>query len=94
VLGGVVLEDAPEVWDQRDQRQVDEEDGDADDALDRDEGAGRLDREEVRDQRRRHLEEHQREADRDRERDQDLPSGDLGLDVALGRVRILGGVVG
>ena len=51
--------------------------------LDDHEPAGRLDREPVRDQRRRDLEEQEREADRDPEGEEELPARELRLDLAL-----------
>jgi hypothetical protein len=74
VLRGVVLEDAPQVGQERDQREVDHEQQDADRAFDDHERAGGVDRQPVRDQRRRHLEERDRKADRDREGEDQLPA--------------------
>ena len=54
---------------------------DADEALDDHEPVVALDRQPVRDQRRRDLEEQEREADRDREGEDELAARELGLDV-------------
>ena len=79
---------------QRDQRQVEHEDGDAHEPLDQHEPAAGADRDELVDEERRaDLEEQQREADRDREREHELPLRELGLHLPVG-VLLLRGVVG
>src|SRR6185503_6756292 len=83
VLGGVVLEHATEVGEQRDQRQVPDEERHADRALDDDEAARAVHGQPVGDQRGRHLEQHHREADRDREGEDHLPAGELGRNLLL-----------
>ena len=69
VLGRVVLEHAAQVRQQRDQAEVRDEDRDADQPLDDHEPAGALDGQQLGEQPRRDLEEHDGEADRDRERE-------------------------
>src|SRR5437016_12344505 len=69
VLGAVILEDAPQVGEQRDEREIRDEDRHTDEALDDHEPAAALDRQRPGDEPRRHPEERDREADRDRERE-------------------------
>ena len=91
VLGGVVLEDAPQRRDEAENRQVDDEDGDADEPFDEHEPAAARDRQQVGEQRRADLEDHHGEADRDEERERKRPASDLGgLRLAL---LLLGGGV-
>src|SRR2546422_7797337 len=51
VLGGVVLEDAPQVRQERDHREVHEEDRDADDSLDQHEACAGVNRDQLVDER-------------------------------------------
>jgi hypothetical protein len=85
---------ALQVGEQRDQAEVGDEERDADHALDDHEPPG-VDADEVGDQRRRDLEERDREADRDREREDQRAARELGRGLlVLGRVLVLRRVVG
>src|SRR6266487_4267273 len=80
VLRGVVLEDAPQIREQRDQRQVEDEDRDTNATFDDYEPACALDPDPVGDQRGRNLEEQDGEPDRDRKREDQLCTRELGGD--------------
>src|SRR4051812_28068053 len=83
VLRGVVLEDTPQIREERDQKEVEDEDRHPDQSLDDYELAGALDSDPVGQESRRNLEQHDRESDRDGEREDQLRARQLGVDRLL-----------
>src|SRR6266566_5384994 len=83
VLGGVILEDAAQIGEQRDEPEVAHEQAHADQPLVDDEPAAAADRELVGDQRRTDLEHRDREADRDCEGEDEGATRELGVDLTV-----------
>src|SRR5207302_751546 len=79
VLGGVVLEDAAQVGQERDEREIADEHRDPDQPLDDDEILPGANRQLIRDQGWPHLEHGDREPDRDEEREDESAARELGI---------------
>jgi hypothetical protein len=83
VLGRVVLEDAAQVGQQRDEREIADEHRHADQPLDDHEPAAAVHRQLIGDQRRPYFEHREGEADRDQEGEDEGAARELGLDLAV-----------